>query len=47
MWGDKFVDHYASTRIWEYEKYIKEKPLFERNLSKISDWELKKYFEII
>ena len=47
LWGDKFVDHYASTRIWEYEKYIKERPLFERNPSNISDWELKKYFEII
>ena len=47
LWGDKFVDHFSSTRIWEYEEYSQQKPLFEKRSSKISHWELDRYFEII
>ena len=37
LFGDAFVDHYAATREWE-----------ERELRKtITDWELRRYFEII
>jgi len=37
LFGEKFVDHYATTREWE-----------EREFSKsITDWELARYFEII
>lgn len=35
--GDEFVDHYAATRVWEARE-------FERS---ITDWELRRYFEII
>jgi glutamine synthetase len=37
LFGDKFVDHYAATRMWEWQQYQKA----------ITDWELKRYFEII
>ena len=47
MWGDKFVDHFASSRIWEHEQCMKQKPTFNKNPLKISNWELKRYFEII
>ena len=35
--GDDFVEHYAATREWEENEYRKH----------VSDWELKRYFEII
>ena len=35
--GDAFVDHFAATREWEEREYRRH----------ISDWELKRYFEII
>jgi glutamine synthetase len=35
--GDEFVDHFAMTREWEEKEYRKH----------VSDWELKRYFEII
>jgi glutamine synthetase len=35
--GNEFVDHFASTREWEDREYRRH----------ISDWELKRYFEII
>jgi glutamine synthetase len=35
--GDKFVEHYTQTREWEWKQYIKV----------VSDWEIKRYFEII
>jgi len=35
--GDEFVDHFAATRLWEARE-------FERA---ITDWELRRYFEII
>lgn len=37
MFGDDFVDHYANTRRWEWREYQKA----------VTDWELRRYFEII
>lgn len=37
LFGHEFVDHYASTREWEVREYEKA----------ITDWQLKRYFEII
>jgi glutamine synthetase len=35
--GDDFVDHFAATRDWEWRRW----------LDAVTDWELKRYFEII
>ncbi|SDL96397.1 glutamine synthetase [Catalinimonas alkaloidigena] len=35
--GDAFVDHYATTRAWEWQQFQRE----------VTDWELKRYFELI
>jgi len=35
--GTDFVDHFAATREWEWRKW----------LDAVTDWELKRYFEII
>ncbi len=35
--GDEFVDHFAATRDWEWRQW----------LDAVTDWELKRYFEII
>ena len=35
--GDAFVDHFAATREWEWRQW----------LDAVTDWELKRYFEII
>jgi glutamine synthetase len=35
--GDAFVDHFAGTREWEWKQHLKA----------VTDWELKRYFEII
>ncbi|MGZ5113416.1 MAG: glutamine synthetase family protein [Usitatibacter sp.] len=35
--GDDFVDHFAATRVWEWRQW----------LDAVTDWELKRYFEII
>ena len=35
--GDEFVDHFAATRDWEWRQW----------LDGVTDWELKRYFEII
>ena len=37
LFGEDFTDHFTNTRIWEWKEYMKS----------ISDWELKRYFEII
>ena len=37
MLGDTFVDHFAATRDWEYRQW----------LDGVTDWELKRYFEVI
>ena len=35
--GDTFVEHFAATREWEWRQW----------LDAVTDWELKRYFEII
>ena len=35
--GDTFVDHFSATREWEYRQW----------LDAVTDWEMKRYFEII
>jgi glutamine synthetase len=35
--GDEFVDHFAATREWEYRQWQ----------DAVTDWELKRYFEIV
>lgn len=37
LFGDKFVEHFTGTREWEWRQYAKA----------VTDWELKRYFEII
>lgn len=37
LFGEKFVDHYVSTREWEWRKFG----------DAVTDWELRRYFEII
>ncbi|RCH56091.1 glutamine synthetase [Mucilaginibacter hurinus] len=37
LFGEAFVDHFTNTRLWEHRQYAKS----------VSDWELKRYFEII
>jgi glutamine synthetase len=37
FFGDEFVDHFAATREWEWRQW----------LDAVTDWELKRYFEII
>ncbi|MEJ6982353.1 glutamine synthetase family protein [Pedobacter sp. P351] len=37
LFGDDFVEHFTQTRLWEWRQFSKQ----------VSDWELKRYFEII
>ncbi|OOQ61827.1 glutamine synthetase family protein [Mucilaginibacter pedocola] len=37
LFGEEFVEHFTQTRIWEHRQYAKS----------VSDWELKRYFEVI
>ncbi len=37
IFGDAFVDHFTQTREWEWRQHLKP----------VTDWELKRYFEII
>lgn len=37
LFGEGFVNHFCQTRDWEYRQYA----------SQVSDWELKRYFEVI
>lgn len=37
LFGEKFVDHFTRTREWEWRQHLKP----------VTDWELKRYFEII
>jgi glutamine synthetase len=37
LFGEAFVDHFTKTRMWEWKQYAKS----------VTDWELKRYFEII
>jgi glutamine synthetase len=37
LFGDAFVNHFTRTREWEWRQFA----------SQVTDWELKRYFEII
>ena len=37
LFGEVFTDHFARTREWEWRQFSKE----------VTDWELRRYFEII
>lgn len=37
LFGEAFVDHFVKTRLWEWKQYAKQ----------VSNWELRRYFEII
>jgi glutamine synthetase len=37
LFGETFVSHFTQTREWEWRQYSKA----------VTDWELKRYFEII
>jgi glutamine synthetase len=37
LFGEPFVKHFTQTRLWEYRQFAKS----------VTDWELKRYFEII
>jgi glutamine synthetase len=37
LFGEPFVEHFSQTRFWECRQYAKS----------VTDWELKRYFEII
>lgn len=37
LFGDDFVQHFTNTRLWEWRQFIKQ----------VTDWELKRYFEVI
>ena len=37
LFGEGFVEHFTQTRLWECRQYAKH----------VTDWELKRYFEII
>jgi glutamine synthetase len=37
LFGEEFVDHFVRTRLWEWRQYQ----------SSVTDWELRRYFEII
>jgi glutamine synthetase len=37
LFGNQFVEHFVQTREWEWKQYIKV----------VTDWEVKRYFEII
>lgn len=37
LFGDTFVDHFVATRLWEWRQYA----------CAVTDWELRRYFEII
>lgn len=45
LFGEEFVDHFANSRSWEFEEFLKNKSFFDS--SDISQWELERYFEII
>jgi glutamine synthetase len=37
LFGEVFVDHFVRTRLWEWRQFQ----------DSVTDWELKRYFEII
>ena len=47
VFGTQFVNHFSMSRDWENSQYENQRKLFEKNSAEISQWELKRYFEII
>ena len=47
VFGTQFVNHFSMSRDWENSQFENQRKLFERNSLEISEWELKRYFEII
>jgi len=45
LFGEKFVEHFTFTREWEWGQYVKDVPDVHSKV--VTDWELKRYFEII
>jgi len=45
LFGAEFVDHFTKTRDWECRKY--KKAMKGKNPKSVTNWELKRYFEII
>jgi glutamine synthetase len=45
LFGEKFVEHFTLTREWEWRQF--EKDIQDTGSKAITDWELKRYFEII
>jgi glutamine synthetase len=45
LFGEKFVEHFTLTREWEWRQFEKDVPDTESKA--VTDWELKRYFEII
>jgi glutamine synthetase len=45
LFGEKFVEHFTLTREWEWRQYEKDVP--DTGSKTVTDWELKRYFEII
>jgi len=45
LFGEKFVEHFTLTREWEWRQFEKDVPDTESKT--VTDWELKRYFEII
>lgn len=45
LFGEEFVDHFTRTREWEWRQFTKTEKKFD--VKKITDWEMKRYFEII
>jgi glutamine synthetase len=37
LFGEGFTEHFVATREWEWRQYVRQ----------VSDWELRRYFEII
>jgi glutamine synthetase len=45
LFGEKFVEHFTLTREWEWRQYVKD--VHDTESRSVTDWELKRYFEII
>lgn len=45
LFGEGFVNHFVQTREWEWQQY--QKAVKNKSNKAISNWELKRYFEII
>jgi glutamine synthetase len=45
LFGEKFVEHFTLTREWEWRQYVND--VSDTESKAVTDWELKRYFEII